>query len=83
MQDAYDWYESRQVGLGEKLFSVLDIHFEIICKTPERYAQIFKSKRAVFIQEFPYQIIYAIHDINIIVYSIFHTKRNPKICKKR
>lgn len=83
MQNAYDWYEMQQIGLGEKLFSILDEYFELICKNPFQNPIIYKKKRAVFIQDFPYQIIYAVYDTKVIVYSVFHTKRNPKIWKKR
>lgn len=83
MQNAYDWYEMQQIGLGEKLFSILDEYFELFCKNPFQNPIIYKKKRAVFIQDFQYLIIYAVYDTKVIVYSVFHTKRNPKIWKKR
>jgi hypothetical protein len=83
MQEAYDWYESQQIGLGENLFNALDYYFDIISNNPLHYQFFYKKKRAVYIKDFPYQIIYSVYDNKILIYSVFHTKRNPKIWKKR
>lgn len=83
MREAYNWYETQQKDLGERFFDTLDIYFEIICKTPFQNPKIYKNKRAAYVQDFPYQIIYSVYENNIVVFSVFHTKRNPKIWKKR
>lgn len=83
IQEAYDWYELQQIGLGERLLFVLDDYFEIISSFPEQYPILHKSKRSVYIKIFPFQIIYSIMGNTVVVFSVFHTKRNPKIWKKR
>ena len=83
MQEAYEWYENNLLGLGERFFDTLDVCLEKICETPEQYQILYKKKRAVYLQDFPYQIIFSVYEIKIVVYSVFHTKRNPKIWKKR
>lgn len=83
MQEAYAWYELQQKGLGERFFSVLDDYFENICIAPFQHPIIYKKKRAVFINDFPYQVIYTVYETKVVIYSVFHTKRNPKIWKRR
>ncbi len=83
MQEAYEWYEIQLAGLGERFFETLDNYFKSICISPEQFKVVYKKKRAVYFQDFPYQIIFSIYKDTVVVFSIFHSKRNPKIWKKR
>lgn len=77
---AWEWYEDKQPGLGdrfkEQVFkSIFDIE-----KYPERYPERIKNYREASVKIFPYLIIYRIRKRNklIAVISIFHTRRNPR-----
>ncbi|TAF74488.1 MAG: type II toxin-antitoxin system RelE/ParE family toxin [Bacteroidetes bacterium] len=83
LNDGYIWYEFQQDGIGKKFISLVKEYINNLKIAPFQNPLIYKKKRAVFIQDFPYQIIYAVYETKIVIYSVFHTKRNPKIWKKR
>ena len=83
VQEAYNWYYEIEENLAERFLSVLDSFYDVIIKNPAQYQIIHKNKRSVFIKDFLYQIIYSIFESDVVVFSVFHTKRNPKIWKKR
>ena len=75
--DAYLWYENRNSGLGERFLKELDFSFEQILRHPEGYQKQYRSFRQCVLSVFPYVIIYEIEVATIVVYSVFHTSRNP------
>lgn len=83
LQEAFDWYEIQQEGLGRRFILKVREYINHLNDFPEQYSFVHKNKRAVFINYFPYQIIYAVVKDTVVIYSVFHTKRNPKSWKKR
>jgi mRNA-degrading endonuclease RelE of RelBE toxin-antitoxin system len=85
LQDAYQWYEERSQGLGERFLFQLNKRLLEIEETPERYARKKKNYREVGIDVFPYIIIYEILQKEKVVFVsyIFHGKRNPNKKYKR
>jgi len=80
--DAYNWYERKQLELGERFIVVLDDYFKNIRSTPKQFPIKHKSKRQATIKEFPYIIIFEIEDNDIIIYAIFNTNQNPNKWRK-
>jgi len=78
IDDAIEWYESKQDGLGEEFLNYLGGYFQTLTTgKPD-----FEIKRKPFFRElplkrFPYVIIYEKLNDAIIVYSIFNTHQNP------
>lgn len=78
--EAWEWYEDRQEGLGDRFRNEVFEKISQIEKTPERYPERKKSFREARIDVFPYLVIYKIAKRKkiIAVVSIFHTSRSPK-----
>jgi plasmid stabilization system protein ParE len=77
-KDAYKWYEDKQEGMGDLFLVALDNGLKNIQSTPAAYAKVKKNYRQRRLHKFPYIIIYEIIRSEIIVLSIFHTRRNPR-----
>lgn len=77
IQESYIYYESRVNGLGEQFVATLENELNHIVLYPKQVKTIRKEFRQAFIKRFPFVIIYKIIDKNIVVYSVFHTSRNP------
>ena len=78
IEDAIDWYESKQKGLGLEFFNYLDGYF----KTLREGNVLFPIKRKPVFRElalkrFPYVIIYEHTEKETFVYSVFNTHQNP------
>lgn len=77
-QEAYDWYEEQQQGLGELFLKELQRCFDKIEDWPLLYAKIKKDFRQIVLQTFPYVIVFEIIERDVIVYAVFHTSRSPR-----
>ncbi|HEU4495735.1 MAG TPA: type II toxin-antitoxin system RelE/ParE family toxin [Flavobacterium sp.] len=72
------YYESRQKGLGKLFFKTLKLAFSILKSNLELFALKRKSIfREMPVNKFPFVVIYEIAESNIIIYSVFHTSKNP------
>lgn len=78
--EAWDWYDDKWNGLGDRFLREVEKKVLQIEKTPERYPERRKGFRETPINVFPYIIIYKIQKRNriIAISSIFHTSRNSR-----
>jgi plasmid stabilization system protein ParE len=80
LMEAWDWYDDRWAGLGDRFMQEIEKKLQQIEKTPERYAERRKGFRETKVKIFPYLVIYRIQKRKkiVAVSSIFHTSRNPR-----
>lgn len=85
LDSAYIWYETRQIGLGDKFFDSVNKSVLSISKSPLIYEEIYKGVRRCVIEKFPYGVYYQVlPDITEIrIVGVVHFKRSPRIVKKR
>lgn len=77
---AWEWYEDKQPGLGDKFKHQVDLRINEIERNPKRYPERKKNYRECIVKGFPYLIIYRVQvrEKKIAIISIFHTSRSPK-----
>lgn len=77
---AWEWYEDRQRGLGDRFLKELKNRISLIEQNPDRYPSRYKSFKETSIPVFPFLIIYRISKKKKVVriVSVFHTSLNPK-----
>ncbi len=70
----------KREGLGERFLQIFQQKLETIQFYPERFSLRKNNFREAPLQIFPYPIVYKFHKRKkeIIVFHIFHTKRNPR-----
>lgn len=78
MDKAYDWYERRQPGLGERFLQQLDLCFNAVYTSPNSHVTVYGQFRRAVVQHFPYVVFYEVEADKVVVYSVFHTSQNPK-----
>ncbi len=79
IQDAIDYYDSKQHGLGEYFYQVVEEHIETLAKNP--FFQIrYNDYHGFPIRKFPFIILYYIDEKlkTIYIMSVFNTNLNPK-----
>jgi mRNA-degrading endonuclease RelE of RelBE toxin-antitoxin system len=79
--EAYDWYELEQEGLGEKFLLAFRLKIKQIAEQPDTYGE--KSKkgyREAKMDNFPFSIIYTIYKRKKIIFvsSLHHQSKDPK-----
>jgi plasmid stabilization system protein ParE len=84
--EAYDYYELKQLLLGDKFVSCVELAADTISENPEAFPKKLRNYREYLVPVFPYLLIYEYIPEKKLIYilSVFHTSRNPddKISKK-
>ena len=79
IQEAFEWYEMQQTGLGFEFIEEIENGFANICEHPKYYTSINKVFRRIKIKMFPYLIVYEIEKNTIIINSVRHGSRKSKL----
>lgn len=80
--EAFEWYENNRAGLGVEFLDEVNEYFERIVQNPGHY-QSFRNQRVAIMQQFPFKIVYEVERERIVVFAVYHDKRNPKKLSKR
>lgn len=81
--EAFGWYEARISGLGSEFLLVLDAVFNSILRDPDVYPQVYKQVRRALTRRFPFAVFFLAEKNRVVVLSVFHVRRNPRVWKKR
>jgi plasmid stabilization system protein ParE len=77
--EAFDWYETRVPGLGSEFVLVLDALFNSILRNHLIYPTVYKAVRRALTRRFPYEVFFITEETKVVVLSVFHVKRSPRI----
>ena len=76
---AYGWYEEQRAGLGEEFLTAVDVTFDAIEQVPEMFRRVHGEVRRANVSRFPYAVFYRIDTKRVVVLTILHTARDPKL----
>jgi plasmid stabilization system protein ParE len=79
LADAFNWYEQRVAGLGNRFLLSVDAAINSIRRNPLQYPALYKNVRRALTRRFPYQIFLIVDDLQIIIIAVFHGMRNPSV----
>lgn len=79
LDEAFEYYESLQDGLGFRFLNELNLSKCRIIKFPNSYARIGGTSRRCLIQKFPYSLIYEYSETEkeILIVAVSHLHRRP------
>ena len=75
IQEAFEWYENKKVGLGYDLLATIEICFEQLLHKPNHFTYINERFRRIKTTRFPYLIVYEVEGNNVFVIGVRHAKR--------
>ncbi|GAB3931120.1 type II toxin-antitoxin system RelE/ParE family toxin [Mucilaginibacter myungsuensis] len=84
LQEAYDWYEGRRNGLGDRFMADFNKKADFISNNAVLFAVKIERKgskyREVLLDVFPFLVVYEVLEEEKIVrvFSVFNTSRHPK-----
>ena len=81
--NASDWYEQRQSGLGEALTAAIQQVLDQITSQPDFYPTVLQDIREALVSGYPFCIYYRVEPGQIVILSVFHTARDPSIWQGR
>jgi len=77
MFDAACYYEMQAPGLGADFLNKIELAFQDIATTPERWPIVRDTIRRRLIRRFPFSLLYRIDLDEIIILAVMHQKRHP------
>ena len=81
--DAKNWYERCDSGLGSEFLRSLDECVARIASDPKRYRLFNSNYRKTLMRRFPFQIVYEEREECIWILAVYHSKRDPRQLDKR
>ena len=81
--NAYNWYQAKEHGLGDRFLSSVQDGLTLIRQHPEMFPVSVVECRRASISKFPFEIIYEKKENRIVVYSVFNCSQNPQRWKYR
>jgi plasmid stabilization system protein ParE len=81
--NAYNWYEAKEHGLGDRFLSSVQDGLTLIRQHPEIFPVSLVECRRALISKFPFEIIYEKKENRVVVYSVFNCSQNPQKWKSR
>ncbi|MDQ6757157.1 MAG: type II toxin-antitoxin system RelE/ParE family toxin [Bacteroidota bacterium] len=77
---AATWYKERIKQAAEKFETAVNEKINLLRENPKRYRKTYLEFREIQLNKYPFNVIYLIDDIKmlVIISSIYHHKRNPK-----
>jgi len=77
IQSAFDWYEDKSVGLGERFLNELDAGFISIQTQPKIHQAQIGNIRRCLVQKFPFGILFIEKSSCVYVLALMHLKQRP------
>ena len=83
LDEAFEWYESRSVGLGVDFLRAVDVCFAAIDAAPLAYPKVYHEARRALLRRFPYAMVYVVDKDCIHVLACTHTSLHPRRWRRR
>jgi toxin ParE1/3/4 len=80
---AFEWYESKRVGLGAEFVHAVDAALLSLLSFPESREAVHRSTRRCLMGRFPFEIFYRLEAGLLVVVACMHAARDPKAVLRR
>ena len=81
--DAIDWYEKERQGLGAPFISAVQHAISRAAEAPHHGSPMGADIRRVFVDAFPYAVLYSVESTRLLVVAVAHFRRRPGYWKHR
>ena len=82
-EEARDYLESRQAGLGQAFLDRLNDVLGRIGALPELYGVVWRNVRAARLRQFTYVVYYRVHADRVEVLAVMHGRRGASAWQSR
>jgi len=81
--EGYLWYEQQRDGLGEEFHDEVQAYFDILRQRPTGFSKWRGPYKKINLKRFPYIVVFRFEKNTVIIFSVFHNKRNPAAWGRR
>ena len=83
LEEAAIWYEGQRPGLGGEFLDAAEAAVKRILALPKGYAVLYKDRRRVLLERFPYSVVYRLIEDQVVIIAVVHAKRSPTVWRRR
>ena len=83
LEEAALWYEGQRPGLGIDFLVAAEEALKRVLSMTKAHAVVYKDRRRVLFERFPYGVIYRLIDEHVVVVAVVHAKRSPRVWRPR
>ena len=87
IQDAADWYEDEEIGLGGQFVDELRHVIQRISELPSQFPDVGRGARRALLKRFPYAIYFLLRgegdERAVILLAVLHQRRSPSVWRTR
>jgi plasmid stabilization system protein ParE len=83
LAQAIEWYKARDLRVAVDFIETVERILRAIQDNPFQYQAIDGNIRRATMRHFPYMIVYAVTETELIVVSCFHAVRDPNLLRDR
>jgi ParE toxin of type II toxin-antitoxin system, parDE len=80
--EAYNYYEEKSTGLGERFLEVLQLRYNELSTNPSFYSFINEDPKKVLrdvkLEKFPFVVVYEIIENEVVIYAVHNTYKHPR-----
>jgi toxin ParE1/3/4 len=80
---AYNWYEDRKEGLGDRFIAAVRETAAAINVNPLGYEKRIAAARKANLRHFPYALWFKVDEGNNLVIACLHAKRDTRLARER
>ncbi len=77
------YYDGERAGLGDYFIRDVEEAISRICRNPLAWGELSRQTRRCLTHNFPYGVIYALHDEKITIIAVMDLRRKPGYWKGR
>jgi len=81
--EAANWYDERSNGLGDAFCAAVRSAVDVILDDPNRHPEIGDGVRYRRVQRFPYLVLFAPTDFEIVLLTVVHASQSPDRWRER
>ena len=81
--DSYNWYESREPGLGEDFLRCIEACVLTVQRHPLLYPVATEEFRRALVRRFPFEIFYEPLENFVVIYAVFHCSQDSQKWRDR
>lgn len=86
--EAVRWYRARSQDVARRFRGAVGASIALVRENPTRWGLLPKvpqqlAIRRVRVKDFPYSVIYMVHDAEVVVLAIAHGRRRPGYWRQR
>jgi len=78
MMEAATYYEMQVERLGINFLDIIEAAVVDIAENPEIWPEIEQGIQRRLVRRFPYSILYAVYDNEVIIVAVMHQRQKPR-----